>query len=112
MWYEIWSKIIPMNPDVTIGMVVSASNNAALNEAVIDDVVLTAAPYEQPWDMSPADGATRLPLTTTLSWMPGESATSHDVYFGTDPAALPLVATKALGDESYAPTLEQSKTYY
>ena len=34
---------------------------------------------------SPANGATDLPLSTTLSWTAGTDATSHDVYFGTNP---------------------------
>jgi len=36
-------------------------------------------------DPSPADGATDMPLNTTLSWTAGAGAASHDVYFGTDP---------------------------
>jgi hypothetical protein len=112
MWTEIGRITIPMTTDVYIGMVVCATNNAALNTAVLDNVVLTAPPYEKVWDMSPADGSIGMPVTTTLSWMPGDSATSHDVYFGADPAALALVDTKALGDESYAPALAESTTYY
>ena len=112
-WTEISRLTIPMNTEVTIGMAVSACNNdGVLNTAVLDQLVLTAAPYENAWDLSPADGSTGLPVTTTLSWMPGDSATSHDVLMGTDPAALSLVATKALGDESSAPTLAESNTYY
>jgi len=63
---------------------------------------------------NPADGATDVPLDVVLSWLPGDSATSHDVYLGTDPAALALVATKALGDESYTPAapLAEDTVYY
>ncbi len=112
MWTEIGRITIPMNTDVTIGMVVCATNNGALNTAVLDNVVLTAPPYEKPWDLSPADGAT-VSLTPTLSWLPGDSATSHDVLMGTDPAALSVVATKPLGDESYNPgPLEICTVYY
>jgi hypothetical protein len=114
MWTEIGRIAVPMTADVTIGMAVCSHNNGALNTSVLDNVILTTAPYEKPWDLSPEDGATALPVTTSLSWMPGDSATSHDVYMGTDPAALPLVATKALGDESYTPpaVLMEATTYY
>ena len=114
LWSPFGRITIPMNTDVTIGMVVCATNNGALNTAVIDNVILTAPPYEKAWDMSPPDGSTRMPLTPTLSWMPGDSATSHDVLMGTDPAALTLVATKALGDESYTPAapLTEGTVYY
>jgi len=37
-------------------------------------------------DPSPADGATGVGLLSTLSWTAGLDATSHDVYFGTNPS--------------------------
>jgi hypothetical protein len=114
MWTPIGDPlVIPMSTEVTIGMVVCATNNGALNTAVLDNVVLTAAPYEKPWDLSPAHGTSGLPTTVNLSWMPGDSAASHDVLLGTDPAALALVATKALGDESYTTDpLAEGTSYY
>ena len=115
-WYIVggFPVSVPMNTDVTIGVVVCATNNSRLNKAVMDNIILTAPPYEKAWAMSPDDGTTRAPFTQTLSWMPGDSATSHDVYLGTDPGAMALVATKALGDESYTPgtPLLGNTTYY
>ena len=35
---------------------------------------------------APADAATDIALDATLSWSAGSDATSHDVYFGTNPA--------------------------
>jgi len=70
---------------------------------------------------SPAGGATDVPMEVILTWGPGDSATTHDVYFGTDPQAVrdatktspEYKATKALGDESYNPgTLAWGMTYY
>ena len=60
---------------------------------------------------SPANGATGVQMTATLSWTPGDSATSHEVYFGTDKDAVRNATTaspeykgsKALGSESYDP---------
>jgi len=34
---------------------------------------------------SPANGATNVPVDANLSWTAGVTASSHDVYFGTDP---------------------------
>nr|NIS53567.1 hypothetical protein [Phycisphaerae bacterium]NIU11045.1 hypothetical protein [Phycisphaerae bacterium]NIU59672.1 hypothetical protein [Phycisphaerae bacterium]NIW95964.1 hypothetical protein [Phycisphaerae bacterium] len=114
MWTEIGRITIPMTTDVTIGVVVCATNNGALNTAVLDNIMLTAPPYEKPWSLNPPDGATSLPVTQTLSWLPGDSATAHDIYLGTDPAALPLVATQPLGNETYTPPadLMPSTVYY
>jgi len=63
---------------------------------------------------SPANGATGVKRTPILSWQPGMHAAQHQVYFGTDPAALPLVATKPLGQESHGPVgpLVLGQTYY
>jgi hypothetical protein len=45
-----------------------------------------APPPGQAGNPSPADGATKIDLGgTTLSWTAGSGATSHDVYFGTNP---------------------------
>jgi len=69
----------------------------------------------------PADGATNVNHMTILRWSPGEEATSHEVYFGTDPDAVANATqaspeykgSKALGDESYDPgTLQWNTTYY
>ncbi|UCG57595.1 MAG: LamG domain-containing protein [Phycisphaerales bacterium] len=43
----------------------------------------TAAPLAA-FDPSPADGAKHVPTDVQLTWSPGSTAISHDVYFGTD----------------------------
>jgi len=60
---------------------------------------------------SPADGAVDIRPGAQLSWTAGQDAVSHEVYFGTDPDALELVAS---GDAtSYDPNgLEGFTTYY
>lgn len=47
------------------------------------DSLATAPPPSKATEPNPADGATNINLTPTLSWTAGASATSHDVYFGT-----------------------------
>ena len=70
---------------------------------------------------TPRGGAVDVKQTTDLSWGPGDSAASHEVYFGTDEEAVrnatkaspEYKGTKALGDESYDPgKLEWEATYY
>ena len=63
---------------------------------------------------SPPDDATCVDPNVVLSWSPGCLAAEHNVYFGLDPNALALVATKPLGQESYDPPgdLEPGTTYY
>ena len=112
-WIKIGEQTIVMGADVYIGVAVCAGNAAAMNYAVLDNVVLTAPPVEFPWDMKPEDGAERVSLTPTLSWMAGDSATSHDVYIGTDPAALALADT--VTDPEYpidTPLLASTKYYW
>ncbi len=49
----------------------------------------------------PADGAAEVDVEATLTWRAGREAALHEVYLGTDPEALALVATT--DEASYAP---------
>ncbi|HNS20567.1 MAG TPA: PA14 domain-containing protein [Sedimentisphaerales bacterium] len=69
----------------------------------------------------PANGATGVSLTSTLTWSAGEAAVSHDVYFGADADAVKGANTSspeyqgnvALGAESFDPGgIEWGATYY
>jgi hypothetical protein len=70
---------------------------------------------------SPSNGATGTKLTPILRWGAGESAISHEVYFGMDAEAVrnadktspEYKGTKTLGDESYDPgKLAWHTSYY
>jgi len=70
---------------------------------------------------NPPSGAVDVRQTSILSWSPGETAASHDVYFGTDANAMKNADTssleykgsKNLNSESYDPgKLEWNTTYY
>ncbi len=63
----------------------------------------------------PADGLTEASKTLTLSWTPGGTAASHDVYLSADSAAVSdgtaFIANQA--ETSYSPAdLEKGVTYY
>jgi len=69
----------------------------------------------------PSNGAQDVRQTLILKWSPGESAASHDVYFGTDKDTVRNTNTgspeykgsRDLGSESYDPgKLEWDSTYY
>ncbi|MHC4496998.1 MAG: hypothetical protein ACYSYM_14370, partial [Planctomycetota bacterium] len=59
----------------------------------------------------PANGAVDVPMIAALTWTAADTAASHEVYFGTDPAAVynattaspEYVGPRALGAESYDP---------
>jgi len=67
-------------------------------------------------DPSPANGATGLPLDTTLSWSAGEYAVAHDVYMGTSFDDVNDGTTPTSAGQSattYDPgMLEYGQTYY
>ncbi|UCE46919.1 MAG: hypothetical protein JSW47_15070, partial [Phycisphaerales bacterium] len=68
-------------------------------------------PPDHPYFISPPDGAVNVDHQPVVTWVPGTGTKGSQVRFGTDPANLPLVAIKALGDESYNPgTLELGET--
>jgi hypothetical protein len=58
----------------------------------------------------PADGATGVAPLVTLSWRYGRQAATHEVYLGTDPNDLALVATVA--EPACELSLDLDKTYY
>jgi regulation of enolase protein 1 (concanavalin A-like superfamily) len=60
----------------------AALTQEAIQEAMRGDALVA-------WDSVPAPGAAvDIRDASTLSWRPGETAAQHDVYFGTDAAAL------------------------
>ncbi|MFC1793765.1 PA14 domain-containing protein [Planctomycetota bacterium] len=70
---------------------------------------------------TPRGGSVDVRQTIQLSWGPGDSATSHELYFGTDADAVANAdksspeykGNKALGDEIYDPgKLAWATTYY
>jgi len=70
---------------------------------------------------TPRSGSVDVSPSTDLSWGPGDSATSHEIFFGTDEDAVrnatqtspEYKGTKALGSESHDPgKLEWATTYY
>jgi hypothetical protein len=78
---------------------------------LIDDVrIYDRAITKVATEPNPANGAERVPIDTTLSWQPGLSAATHDVYFGTSsPPA--FIGNQA--ETSYDPRpLELLTTYY
>ncbi|MHC4345642.1 MAG: LamG-like jellyroll fold domain-containing protein [Planctomycetota bacterium] len=74
-------------------------------------------PLALAWDPEPHDGDVNVPPDANLTWMPGDYALQHKVFFGktwedvnsmTDPCA-----TKNLGDELYEPgPLDLDTTYF
>ena len=73
------------------------------------DPALASAP-------TPADGADDVPRDTSLTWMPGEAATNHDIYFGTsfDDVNDATQPNQSQAETTYAPEelLEFGQTYF
>ncbi len=63
----------------------------------------------------PAAGATGVSITSTMNWRPGREATSHKVFFGTDPNAVAkgTASTKTVTGHTFDPgALTFGTTYY
>ncbi|MCL5282420.1 MAG: LamG domain-containing protein [Planctomycetes bacterium] len=78
-----------------------------------------ALPALQAFGVGPADGAVDTAQSLTLSWSAGEKAQKHDVYLGTDKAAVraadptsPLYKGQQAGTTFDTGELEWGKTYY
>jgi len=63
----------------------------------------------------PADGASNVAVDTVLGWRAGREAAVHEVYFGTDEAAVAdsVALADAVADSSYQPSsIEFGNVYY
>ena len=95
----------------------SSGGNTALSTVNIDHMYFDGAtpPTEAParaLNPDPSNGASGIPVNTTLSWSAGAGTETHDVYFGTTPGSLSLASNGQTGT-SYSPgTLNTSTTYY
>jgi hypothetical protein len=89
----------------------------AIDVAYIDRII--NGEFESAWNPNPEDDATDLNVSLAVSWSAGESADSHDVYFGTDGGAVASADhndAEYMGnqaDTSYNPgTLDRSTEYF
>ncbi len=80
-------------------------------------VIMAGREEGQAYAPNPEDGAIDVAVDANLSWIRGEGAVQDDVYFGTDPCALPKVTT-IMNLPSFPPLYEPpsdliaSTTYY
>ena len=92
----------------------------ATQQVIKADYVDTfALPPLQAYSPSPANGAVDAPQSGALSWGAGEKAQKHDLYFGTDKAAIAAADTKSplyqgqqSGTSFEAGALEWGKIFY
>lgn len=89
--------------------------HSAVNRHVIIGFVVQGAVSDpnKASNPSPAKGTANVAITTNLSWTAGAGATSHDVYFGTDPVARNNPKTTVYTN-TFNPSgnLEYGTTYY
>jgi len=109
-WIPQHSVTIDMKPNVTIGMFVCSTDSALLNTTVFDNVDLVAPAFLTAWAVSPADGILADLAGETISWMPGDTADSHNVHFGTT-SPPPLIGNQAETTYDTGP-LEGGVTYF
>jgi len=69
--------------DGRLTITASADDGASNAKISFVEIVLAKAP-EEATAPSPEDASDDLPRDVVLGWTPGDSAVSHDVYFGTD----------------------------
>ncbi len=77
---------------------------------------VTAAP-KKAYQPIPRDGDKWISVATTLTWTPGAGATKHQVYFGTDQAAVAARDASVSKGDTIAPLydpkgLQEKTTYY
>ncbi len=109
------TQLMAFVPAILIGQAgtanVAVANPGWTTSPAATFTVSSAPPLPAPpVPLSPANGATGVVVTPTLSWNAASGATSYDVYFGA--ASTPPLVTNTTAT-SYAPgTLTSGATYY
>ena len=104
-FYDVFDLV----PGTTYYWRIDEVNDPNIWKGVVWSFWLT--PWE-PTNPSPSDGAIYMDVNVDLSWKAGFAAGTHEVFFGTDPCALPSVI-RFSGEPTYDPgTLLKGTTYY
>jgi len=112
-WTQQGGYIYIMSGEVYVGLCLTSHEDGVVTTATFDNLTVVKQDQGAAYNPSPADRAVKVDINADLGWTAGDSATSHDVYFGTAASALAKVATNPLGTESYDPgTLAYNTDYY
>jgi len=111
-WTQVGTTTIAFPPSVLAGLLVSSHDTSTLNTSAFDSVAVstTGTPPGAPASPSPANAATGVSTSPTLTWT-AASATSYDVKFGTTNPP-PTVSTGQAAASYSTPTLGNSTTYF
>ncbi|HER19892.1 MAG TPA: hypothetical protein ENO14_02475, partial [Chromatiales bacterium] len=88
--------IATVDPGGWFELMIVTNNSATATRIYVDNIwfyVPLTAEYPDP-----ADGATGVEYTPTLTWIAGAGAERHDVYFGADPEAVANVNRDNVGE--------------
>ncbi|HEY1910518.1 MAG TPA: phospholipase D-like domain-containing protein [Vicinamibacterales bacterium] len=111
-WTTVGSTTITLPASADVGLIVTSHSTSTLNTATFDSVAVSASNTAPgaPGSPSPANSATAVSPTPTLTWN-ASGATSYDVAFGTSNP--PTQVTTGQSAASYSPAaLSNSTTYY
>jgi regulation of enolase protein 1 (concanavalin A-like superfamily) len=114
-WTTVGSTTTTMSTSANLGFLVNSHNTAALNTSTFDNVALTTGggttnPPGAPGSPSPANNATGVSTTPTLTWT-SSGATAYDVRLGTANPPTQVVAS-GLTAASYSPSALSASTKY
>ncbi len=104
------TKLVASAGSTTVSWTHSGANRLAQSAAAFAPVSGPPVPPDPATNPSPANAATAVSTTATLSWTAGSGATSHDVYFGTtSPGTFQGNQTATTFDPG---TMANNTTYY
>jgi len=113
-WNPVGSTTISFPSAINAGLVVSSHDTSTLNTSTFDSVTVTSSGSGSapgtPATPSPANAATGISTTPTLSWS-SSGATSYDVAFGTSNPP-PTVSTGQAAASYTPPALAAGTAYF
>ncbi len=111
----LYYHVLPLEPGVTYYWRVDEIDGAG--NVYPGDVWSVLVAPKKAYNPSPRNGDKWLPTSTQLAWDPGQGATQHEVYFGTDQAAVEARDASVFKVKQvamvYDPgSLQENTTYY
>ena len=92
------SNTFSLYAKVFVAGTVTLGGNYGSSASMYSVVVVERSNLDIAWHPSPADGKQAVPVDSDLGWSPGDSAVSHDVYFGMDEASVESAGIGLAGD--------------
>jgi len=108
-----WDVSDSQKPELDYRIKITSTSNSSYSDFSDSYFTITAKPPSKATNPVPGNGATNIPINTSIKWSNGGGAQSYYVYFGTNGSLSSRDYKGTLSGTSFSPgTLAYNTTYY